>query len=325
MNRLFLILIITTLFLSAPLLAQGPPAGTGPPSGVGPPSATVLVDCAAGDSITEALNTPADELTIEIDGFCSEDFVIQRDFVILRGKNGNPNLDGIHSATPGIIIAGTGLQEIGQSVVWIRGAQAIRFENLFIGEGQANRSGVAATMNSIVTISNCRIENNLGYGVAAGSSSLFVVDSTVRGNSSFGGLSTNGGLLHVSDSVLLDNGGGLLSVSNGQIIMSGGSLNGAIFSLRNSGIDLGGGELLGVEQTALSGIALNLIGGDSSVHAFGGSTLQGLTLVMDFSNFVLREGSTLDGFLSCGAGGDAFCETPATDVTGSNCSQCLPP
>ena len=54
---------------------------------------TVIVDCAAGDSINEALLTNATELTVLVDGYCVENVVITRDNVLLRGAtptNTNP-------------------------------------------------------------------------------------------------------------------------------------------------------------------------------------------------------------------------------------------
>ena len=48
---------------------------------------TVIVDCAAGDSINEALLTNAAELTVLVDGYCVENVVINRDNVTLAGAN----------------------------------------------------------------------------------------------------------------------------------------------------------------------------------------------------------------------------------------------
>ncbi len=267
------------------------------------------------DSIAKALETKADELIIEIDGICIEDLVIRRDSVTVRGKNGNADLDGIHSASPGAILGGAGGEEIAEAVVWVRGGVAIRLEHLFIGEGQANRSGVVAGDDSVVTISNCRVENNPGFGVvASGSSTLFIVESVVGSNSAFGVASVGGSYLSAIDSLLS---GGLLGVYGGQISLSGGSLSGAVYSIANSGVGLDG-------VTHTNGV-FNLIAGDSYFRAFG-STLEGLILVSDFSTLVVRNGSTVEGSLACQAGGDAYCPSPATDVTGtSDCSQCLKP
>ena len=311
-----LLALCLVLCLPATLIAK--PAG-GPPGG--PPSATVQVNCthfnpASHDSITAALNNPAQELTIEINGICIEDIVIRRDFVTLRGKNHNANVDGIHSATPGKILGGPVGQEIRESVVSVRGGVAIRFENLFIGEGQENRSGMGVSENSIVTISNCRVENNPDFGVGAFSGSvLFIVDSTVTGNSTFGGISAGGGLLQVTDGSLFD---GLVILDNGLFTMSGGSLDGTILSLTNSSVELGGFALPAVSHTG----TFNLIGGDSSIRVGSGSTLQGLTLVSEFSNFVLRDGSTLNGSLICSLGGDASCDVSSNVTGSSNCGQC---
>lgn len=266
------------------------------------------------DSIARALRKKADELILEIDGICIEDFVIRRDSVTIRGKNQNADVDGIRGAAPGAVLGGKGDEELGESVVLVRGAVAVRLEHLFIGEGQANRSGVGAVDDSVVTISDCQVENNPLFGVvAAGSSTFFVEDSLVTGNAGFAAVSTGGSYLSVKDSVLI---GGLLSVYSGQANVSGGSLSGAIFSVVNS--------IVGLEETAHTG-AFNLLAFDSSLRALS-STIQGLTVVTDFSTLVARNGSRIEGSLTCEAGGEAYCPNPATDVAvTSDCGQCLKP
>ena len=65
---------------------------------------TVKVDCFKGKSINAALNANknVDELTIEIDGICYENVIVDRDNVTLRGinlyENGEPE-DGIEAAS----------------------------------------------------------------------------------------------------------------------------------------------------------------------------------------------------------------------------------
>ncbi len=283
---------------------------------------TVRIDCDRGKTIASALNQEADELIIEISGFCKEDPVIERDFVTIRGANQDPALDGIHGATPGQVLAGTGGQEIGETVVTIRGAQGVRLEYLSLGEGLANRTGVAAISGAIATVSNCVVENSSDGGVAAANGTLFVEDSIVRGNGGAGALAVVGGQLTLIDTIVLANGLGLISLTGGTITVSGGSIDGSIFALSDGNIELGG---FGLDPVAHSA-PFNLISGDSSLRVSSSSTLAGFFAVADFSNLALRDGSTITGTLNCDGGGDAFCDTPLTQIIGfSNCGQCPNP
>jgi|GEM_PF-2823570 len=54
-------------------------------AGSPPATASVSVDCDAGETITDALTTPANELTIEFSGTCQEAVTILRQRVILKG------------------------------------------------------------------------------------------------------------------------------------------------------------------------------------------------------------------------------------------------
>ena len=323
MRQLKLICLLYLVTILIPLAANagpppnaGPPGGNGPPGAPVPPSATVQVDCAAGDSITEALATPAIELTIEIDGFCSEDIEIRRDLVTLRGKNEDPGQDGIHGATPAVSLGGTGIGEIFESVVLVRAGSGVHFADLFIGEGQANRPGVAISENAVVTLSNTRVENNPGFGVGAFAGAvLFIEDSTVTGNGTNAVVAASSGQVFVASS---DLSGGVVSFNNGILRMTGGLLNGVIVSVMSGTV-----QFSGVSQTG----PLILVNGNSSLRALGGSVLDVtlFALVDDFSNFVLREGSTLSSDLLCSSGGDAFCDVPA-DVSGvSTCGLCPKP
>jgi len=97
---------------------------------------------------------------------------------------------------------------------------------------------------------------------------------------------------------------------------SDGIISGTILAAANSLIDL--------EEVPHAGF-FNLLATSSTLRALD-STLQGLTVVSDFSTLVARNGSVVEGSLDCAAGGDAFCVDPTTDVLGtSNCGQCLKP
>lgn len=312
--------VLITVALAAGLIGLAPAtmAGGDSDSDSGGPR-VVRVDCTHADpgkhdSIAKALRKKADELVVEIDGICVEDVVIRRDFVTVRGRNQNPDLDGIHGATPGVVLGGSGDEAIKQAVVLVEGGDGVRLEDLFVGEGLENRSGVFAVGWAIVTLSGCRVANNPDLGVAAaGGSTLFLEESEVMGNGSFAGGSTGSAPLIVNDSDLR---GGLLGVNAGVVIMHRGSLSGTILAAGKSTVDL--------EQVPHTGV-FNILATASTLRLLG-STLRGLTLVTDFSTLVVRNESIVEGSLACEAGGDAFCRTPAADVTGTSyCSQCLKP
>ena len=60
---------------------------------------TVKVDCTKGGSINKALdqNKNARSLILEIGGMCTENVIVTRDRVTLRGIN--PSIDGIQAAS----------------------------------------------------------------------------------------------------------------------------------------------------------------------------------------------------------------------------------
>jgi hypothetical protein len=73
----------------------------------------------------EALQTPADELTLQINGVCNENVVIRRDGVFLEGSD--KATDGIHGVATGA--------DIEPPVIRILGAVNVQLENLSIANG----------------------------------------------------------------------------------------------------------------------------------------------------------------------------------------------
>ena len=158
-----------TLCGLSPVYAQGPGNGQGNGGGNAPieqpvpvpETLTVDVNCADGDTISQALERPAVELTILVSGTCTENVFITRDNVILRGTTldeGDP--------TAAIVAASTDLEAPSFGVVvYVAGAQTVRIEDLKIRGG---RWGIAVTgfgVGSGVGILNCRILDNLRNGL----------------------------------------------------------------------------------------------------------------------------------------------------------------
>ena len=143
---------------------------------------TVKVDCFKGKSINAVLNAHknADELIIEIDGICKEDVIVQRDNVTLIGINPEiaPGLpaDGIEGdstdpdAPPNFGVA-----------LWIRDAANVTVENLRIFGGA--RHGLRITNSRLlISVINCRLEDNPQRGLSLVDSEVTVRDTTLTRN-----------------------------------------------------------------------------------------------------------------------------------------------
>lgn len=124
---------------------------------------TTVVDCSKGDSINEALKSDADELVVEVRGFCSEAVVLERDGVTLRGSD--PTTDGIVSPGP---LAGFTAPEVPLTV---RDGEGFVIENLALRGGWNgirvrgslyDRTGARVTTGRLV---NCRVVDNVQSGV----------------------------------------------------------------------------------------------------------------------------------------------------------------
>jgi len=152
-----------------------PPAygSGGPPHG---PHAndTVRVNCGRNQSVNRALqrHPHVENLVVEIEGICTENVVITRDRVTLRGAD--PNSDGIRAATDATQI---------DAAVWIRGAHQVTLENLKLTGGYA---GLLLTEVSTLWARavNCRFEGNRAYGAMIEGSLLQVEDGVLTDNGS---------------------------------------------------------------------------------------------------------------------------------------------
>lgn len=331
-----------------------PPCGTPPCGGPPvPPTAVITVDCDAGDSVQDALTTPAAELTVEIRGICDEDVVVARDDVVLSGRS--PALDGLRGVSPS--------PDFPNAVLRIVASERVRVENLSIADGF--RNGIQINENSTqVTIDGCEVTGTGRDGIqATGDSSpiaildtivtdhvrsavagfdadfvecvrctldgdsfgllsvvgarLIVRDSTVAGGS-FAALAGDGGAtISITDTVLASDVWGPAAVDTGQVFVAGGSYSGSLLAERNGFLGLSG-----TTHTA-NARGFNFLGTSASASV-SASTVLGFTIVEDFAAFTLRDGSTLDGDLICPLAGDAYCDDAAVQVTGgSSCEHCV--
>lgn len=157
------LLVVLTATATPPVAAQSDDA---------PPFAqdlTVTVDCDAGETLTEALDERAENLTIEFTGSCSENLVIERDRVTIRGLDASASLTG--SPVP-------------EPAIFVNGGQGVRLESFEIVD---SLFGVAAEASAGVELDDMTIQGSSSAGLAlAGGSTARVVDSTFNDNGTFG-------------------------------------------------------------------------------------------------------------------------------------------
>jgi hypothetical protein len=305
-------------------------------------SKTVVVKCDKGDSINEALKEKADILIIEVQGWCTEDVVIERDFVTLRGTD--PFIDGIEAAeletSLGVSVSIRGAQQVlldglginggdtalsvndswgvdvvdcrlegGDTwVVWVVGSRIVLAGGTVITN---HLNGLRAFQgNSRVICEGCMIDVPNGWAVRASSGSRIDLEfSTVNGT-----LRTDaGGILIVEDTEVTGAEGEEGLRCEGKVEWQGGELDGAI------NIDEGGwAELANVTQTSLGGDSHNRVQYNSTL-ILSKSTRVGDTHFSDFSNG--RVTNSILGDLICSRGADVWCDGNVTKLS-SNCGLC---
>ena len=165
------------VFLPLSSVAQNPGQGNPPiePPVPVPDTLTVEVDCAAGDTISEALEQPAVELIIEVSGKCIENVVMSRDNVTVKGVTADAEIEG---ASDDFL----GLPHFG-NVVLISGADFVTLEDLTISGGA--RHGVAITgfgFGEGVLVRNCVLRDNAARGLRMFRGRGTAEDTEIRDN-----------------------------------------------------------------------------------------------------------------------------------------------
>jgi len=175
---------------ATPVWAKGPPGGKVNPPPNPPPASvfdevTVIVDCAAGDSIRDALETRARRLTILVDGFptpCIENVIIDRNSVILQGANVDPDNPGppvdVIEGDPGV----GRRSPSGGHVVVIRDARNVTVQHLSLRKG----AGAGIRFNGLgrFTVRNCELTDN-AEGLSVRGGLVNVTDTMASGNFRF--------------------------------------------------------------------------------------------------------------------------------------------
>jgi len=316
-----------------------------------PPALTVAVDCDGGDSIHEALQQPADVLTIEISGICTEHVVVDRSNVIFRGSD--PSSDGLQGAITG---------ESYQGLVEVRGGVTdVEFENLTFRNSEAR--GIYVRNSGRVKISNCWLIDNDSIGFQTARGYGWILDSRFAGNgkvvAGYGGARVSGaGRLICQRCVFENNGGwGLTSVEgayvwldestvsdlNGVFAGRAGMVEGTGSSITAEAVAIGvgnGGDITWSDSEIVGGFWVgpkallslnrvevvqasdydNVVSGDSTVE-LDDSVVPGVTNFETFSNGSARGSETVIGTLDCDNGGDFSC-FPDVTVGSSTCALC---
>jgi hypothetical protein len=295
-----------------------------------PPTATVVVNCTKGDSINDALTTPAVTLTIQVHGICTENVVITRDYVTLAGTS--PSTDGIrgdpssaHGPAVVAIIgeAHTHIEQLsianGPNGLFVRNAEHTWVSNCDVSG--ATVDGIVSS-NTEITITNTTIHDNGRAGLSAWQAGDLFCDSCTISANKQGAMSISGARLGLSHSSVQANRYALIAQQHGWLSFDTGSFAGSIDAEDQSTV-----LISAATQTADPGGFYASV--NSIVVANNGSVLFGPVwgvFLDQFSNLNLLGGSTITGNLECHSGANAFCENSA-GVSGSTagCSACVKP
>jgi hypothetical protein len=168
----------------------------------------ILVRCDKGESVQEALDKNPGPVTIEIQGICAENVrMAYRGDVVLRGKSGDPALDGLQGDTS--------LQAYTLEVWYTFG---LELRDLSFSNG---RSG-AALHRSDAAVVNCQFSDNLGSGLWLDRTSVngyvnvgHVTNLVASLNGGSGVILTYGSVLQCQTCQMHNNGGFGASVFDG--------------------------------------------------------------------------------------------------------------
>lgn len=250
---------------------------------------TLTVDCARGQSITQALKL-ADNLrrplVLVVKGTCNENIKIDRDDVSLKGDPQAGGTINASSADSAITVSGAhrilidrlnvrggnprGISLVGGSNVDIsnsdiqsavshginvQGTGAVNITNCSVQ--YAGRSGISITQGSVV-ISNSQITSNLGYGVRVQQRASVTVNNSNIASNAYSGFDVNMSQVTISGTSITGNGTDLtLAENQRQGVSALQSLvqiaNSTVASNTGSGVGVALGSSLNLTSTSLTG------------------------------------------------------------------------
>jgi hypothetical protein len=296
-----------------------------------PPTATVTVNCAKGDSINDALTTPAVELTVQVQGICTENVVISRNAVTLVGTSpatdgvrGDPN-PALRQAVVSVVGGGVGvhIQKLSIASGLLQGLLVWNAGPVFVSgcDIYGNTQDGIDSVTGDIRVSTTTIHNNRRDLGAWQAGDLFC-DSCTTSGSRTSAVSISGSRLGMSNSNIQTNHYALAAQQHGWISFANGSFAGSVDSEDQSTVLISAGTQTG-DPDGFYATANSIVVADT------GSMLVGPAwgVYLDrFSNLDLVGGSTITGNLECHSGANAFCGNPAA-VSGSSsgCSACVKP
>ena len=208
------------------------------------PSGETRVDCAAGESVAQAIaRAPAGgRYVIEVAGDCRENLRIVRDRVTLRGVGG-ARLLGVAPSTSTFGYA-----------IWAAGARSVVIDGITIepdAGGTDPARGLLSTDNSSVSLVNATLLQGFDQSgiVLVENSTLEVFDSTITGNGEDGVAVLHGSFLEGRNATITNNGNDGIDIhNNGSAVLTGSTITGntryaAIVTLGSS-LALDGNNLL---------------------------------------------------------------------------------
>jgi hypothetical protein len=252
-----------------------------------PPWLMVHVDCDSGDSIAEALAQPADQLVIEIRGICTENVLVSRNNVKLRGSD--PLVDGIHAQGGGVwfptpnAIAVDGVTYSG-----------VRIQNLQLG-GAPGGSYPLGVFHSNVRVENCRLQNSSHYGAWLSDSVAIFTDTVITGNAN-GGVHFGGGYFRCTRCTIENNGEGGLgtgirSFPGGEYDLIDTTVEGYLaIDMRGGALEVtGSSSIEGIPGDDGQGLAIEAI--EHATIRLNGASLTGPIQIV-LSDLILDEATT---------------------------------
>jgi len=315
----------------------------------------IKVRCDRGGSINAALMNDAEELIVEISGFCDENVVIRRDHVTLLGED--PATDGIR---------GVGPDHLDHAVVRIEDVYYVRLENLTITGGP--RNGVLQYYGDRIELVNCRVTDNGTAGLATVLTFVDIRDTTFSGNQRSGIEAYMSSVIWCTRCAISGSGWAVRAMTGAEIDLTDSSLagdngvlstgGGAFVGLNNTTVEAtgtalyawdigeiamwGGGSVRGHVRAESNSLVLlhdvvqhplrasletsNEFYLDSTLRLGGETSLLGEVHLTDFSKLVIGGDASLDGDLYCWSASDAYCEDPGNISGGvDGCGSCEKP
>lgn len=236
---------------------QGPQGPQGPP-GVTPGPENVTVDCSAGDSLQQALDShpEASSLNITIDGTCTESVSIFRDNVTLTA--GTPGA-GIQAPSSGeVVLSIPGKEGIALDGVTLSGGR-VGIDAYFGASFQTNdlhivgaQTGVQLGNSSAGAFDQALIEDSARDAIDLfGSGSAEVIGGTISGSGSNGICACGGGSIDLQGTVVTGSGFAGLAAHDGGTIQASGV---TVQNTTGTGVDaFDGGSVSLQEGTVVEG------------------------------------------------------------------------